>query len=72
MLIKDRGVTKEVTERQYKNRYKQLGYKKVEVEKENKLEDMTKGELYELAQLNDIDGRSEMSKAELIEALEEV
>lgn len=33
-------------------------------------EDRTKGELYDLAQERDIDGRSEMSKDELIEALE--
>ena len=33
------------------------------------LEDMTKDQLYERAQKNDIPGRSEMTKGELIEAL---
>ena len=70
MLIKDRGVTKEVTERQFNNKYKALGYEIVE--QEDSLEDMTRIELYEKAQEEEIEGRSEMSKAELIEALKEV
>ena len=68
MLIRDRGVVKEVTEKQYKNKYKRLGYEVVE--KENKLDDMTRAELYELAKEEDVEGRSEMSKSELLLALE--
>ena len=71
MLIKDRGVTKEVSKKDFERKYKRLGYKKVET-KENELSDMTRSELYELAQLNEVEGRSEMSKAELLEALKEV
>jgi len=71
MLIKDRGVTKEVSKKDFERKYKRLGYKKVEA-KENELSDMTRSELYELAQLNEVEGRSEMSKAELLEALKEV
>jgi len=68
MLIRDRGVVKEVTEKQYKNKYQRLGYEVVE--KENKLSDMTRAELYELAKEKEIEGRSEMSKKELLSALE--
>jgi len=70
MIIKDRGITKEVTQKQYNNKYKDLGYEIVE--KKKKINDMTKDELYELAQKQQIEGRSEMSKAELLEALKEV
>ena len=72
MLIRDRGVVKEVTEKQYKNKFQQLGYKVVEVEETNELADMTRAELYELAREEDVEGRSEMDKAQLLEALKEV
>jgi len=71
MLIKKGGIQRKVTEKSFKKRWKSLGYKKVEA-KENELSDMTRSELYELAQLNEVEGRSEMSKAELLEALKEV
>lgn len=41
----------------------------VEGESDEDLEEMTKEELYEMASEKEIDGRSEMTKAELVEAL---
>ena len=68
MKIRDRGVTKEVTEKEYNNRWKALGYKIVE-EKSN-YEDLTVDELRELAKDAEIEGYYSMRKAELIEAIE--
>lgn len=70
MKIKKGGVTREVSESDFKRKFKRLGYEIVEEKKE--LTDMSKQELYELAQEYDIEGRTKMSKKELIEAIEGV
>ena len=56
------------------SKFERLGYEVVEEEKEeeNPLEEMTMDELYSLAQEKGIEGRSEMNKEELVNALEEV
>ena len=46
-----------------------MGDNVVEARDRAQLQDMTKGELYEMATTADIDGRSTMSKAELVDAL---
>ena len=52
--------------------FQRKGYEKVEQEQESELEELTYDELYELAQGENIKGRSGMDREELIEALEEV
>ena len=69
MRIKKGGIYREVSERKFKRRWKELGYEKVE---SNELEDMPQEEIYEIAQEYDISGRSKMNKEELIEAIKEV
>lgn len=54
------------------SKFKRLGYEVVEEEKKVNLDEMSREELYELAQKKDIEGRSEMDKAELLKALKEV
>ena len=51
--------------------FQRKGYEKVE-EQESELNELTYDELYELAQGENIKGRSGMDREELIEALEEV
>lgn len=43
----------------------------IETPVDDDLEDMTRSALYDLAKERDIDGRSDMTKAELIDALED-
>lgn len=67
MKVRRLGITRIVSEEEYKNYWKSRGYEIVE--EEDKLEDMSHNELYEIAQKYDIDGRSKMSKEDLIEAI---
>lgn len=67
MRIKKGGIYREVSERKYNRRWKELGYEIVE--ENDDLEDMPHDEIYEIAQEYDISGRSKMSKEELIEAI---
>jgi len=48
------------------------GTEELEPEENSPLKELTREELYELAQEEEIEGRSDMSKEELIDALEEV
>ena len=72
MRIRKGGITRHVSKRAFSKKWEGLGFEVVEENKEKtSLSDMTKKELYKLAQAEDIEGRSEMSKGELIAVIKE-